>query len=54
MVNKSDAGNNKRRFWSGPNLLKYTQNYKRRVLFLNYFCICFVYRFIINKCLSYR
>ena len=33
MVNKSNAGNNKFRSWSGPNLLKYTQNYKRRVLF---------------------
>ena len=33
MVNKSDAGNNKFRSWSGPNLLNYTQNYKRRVLF---------------------
>ena len=33
MVNKSDAGNNKLRSWRGPNLLKYTQNYKRRVLF---------------------
>jgi len=33
MVNKSDAGNNKLRSWRSPNLLKYTQNYKRRVLF---------------------
>ncbi len=33
MVNKSDAGNNKLRSWRSPNLLKYTQYYKRRVLF---------------------
>src|SRR5688500_2907971 len=33
MVNKSNTGNNRLRFWSGLNLIKYIQNYKKRVLF---------------------
>ena len=33
MVNKSNTGNNKLRFWSGLNLIKYTQNYMMSVLF---------------------
>ena len=34
MVNKSNTGNNKHRFWSCLSLIRYTQNYKRDVLFL--------------------
>ncbi len=33
MVNKSNTGNNKPRSWSDLNLIKCTQNYKRRALF---------------------
>ena len=33
MVNKANTGNNKLRFWNGLNLIKYTQNYKRCILF---------------------